>query len=80
MDEVSKSGVLIDVCPRCRGVWLDRGELNRLLEGAREYSRKYEEYYEDHRYKHDYDRHKHDYDYKRHKKRGLFEYLGDIFD
>jgi len=30
MDEVKKSGVLIDVCPRCKGVWLDRGELTRL--------------------------------------------------
>ena len=25
-------GVDIDQCPRCRGVWLDRGELDRILE------------------------------------------------
>ena len=25
-------GVEIDVCPRCRGVWLDKGELDRILE------------------------------------------------
>ena len=25
-------GIEIDVCPRCRGVWLDRGELDKLLE------------------------------------------------
>jgi Zn-finger nucleic acid-binding protein len=24
--------VEIDVCPRCRGVWLDRGELDKLVE------------------------------------------------
>lgn len=24
-------GIEVDVCPRCRGVWLDRGELERLL-------------------------------------------------
>jgi Zn-finger nucleic acid-binding protein len=26
-----RMGVEIDYCPRCRGVWLDRGELDRLL-------------------------------------------------
>ena len=25
-------GVEVDVCPRCRGLWLDRGELERLLD------------------------------------------------
>jgi Zn-finger nucleic acid-binding protein len=25
-------GIEVDVCPRCRGVWLDRGELQRLLD------------------------------------------------
>ena len=27
-----RGGIEIDVCPRCRGVWLDRGELDRLVE------------------------------------------------
>ena len=27
-----RHGIQIDVCPRCRGVWLDRGELDKLLE------------------------------------------------
>jgi hypothetical protein len=27
--------VQIDVCPKCRGVWLDRGELEKLLHSAR---------------------------------------------
>lgn len=26
----NRLGVEIDVCPRCRGVWLDRGELDKL--------------------------------------------------
>ncbi|MBW3614395.1 MAG: zf-TFIIB domain-containing protein [Actinobacteria bacterium] len=26
-----RQGVEIDYCPRCRGVWLDRGELDKLL-------------------------------------------------
>lgn len=29
-----RSGVEIDFCPRCRGVWLDRGELDKILERA----------------------------------------------
>jgi len=29
-----RSGVEIDYCPRCRGVWLDRGELDKILDRA----------------------------------------------
>ncbi len=25
MDEVPRSGVMVDVCPKCKGIWLDRG-------------------------------------------------------
>jgi Zn-finger nucleic acid-binding protein len=28
-------GVEIDYCPQCRGVWLDRDEIDRLLEAER---------------------------------------------
>ena len=31
---VHRQGVEIDGCPTCRGVWLDRGELDKLLERA----------------------------------------------
>lgn len=27
-----RHGVEIDACPRCRGVWLDRGELDKILQ------------------------------------------------
>ena len=27
-----RQGVEIDYCPRCRGVWLDRGELDKIIE------------------------------------------------
>ena len=30
--ERDRTGVRIDVCPACRGVWLDRGELEKLIE------------------------------------------------
>ena len=26
-----KKGIEIDYCPECRGIWLDRGELDKLL-------------------------------------------------
>ena len=42
-----RQGVEIDYCPRCRGVWLDRGELDKIiersLEGATSSGRKREE-------------------------------------
>ena len=34
-----RQGVEIDYCPQCRGVWLDRGELDKIIErGAQEYA------------------------------------------
>ena len=71
-----RSGVEIDYCPQCRGVWLDRGELDKIIErsgavtpppppqAARVYP---EEAYEE-----DYDR--------RPRKRKKRDGLGDIFD
>ncbi len=29
-----RQGIEIDYCPRCRGVWLDRGELDKIIERA----------------------------------------------
>jgi uncharacterized protein len=29
-----RQGVEIDYCPKCRGVWLDRGELDKIIERA----------------------------------------------
>jgi len=29
-----RSGIEIDYCPTCRGVWLDRGELDKIIERA----------------------------------------------
>jgi Zn-finger nucleic acid-binding protein len=42
MQEVRRNEVQIDVCPKCRGVWLDRGELEKLLHTAREVEADYE--------------------------------------
>jgi Zn-finger nucleic acid-binding protein len=29
-----RAGIEIDYCPECRGVWLDRGELDKILDRA----------------------------------------------
>ncbi|GAA3594349.1 zf-TFIIB domain-containing protein [Klugiella xanthotipulae] len=29
-----RNGIEIDYCPQCRGVWLDRGELDKIIERA----------------------------------------------
>lgn len=33
-----RHGVEIDYCPTCRGVWLDRGELDKMLERSESWS------------------------------------------
>jgi len=32
MQETNREGVLMEVCPQCGGVWLDRGELETFME------------------------------------------------
>ena len=36
MQTLNRNGVEFDMCPACRGVWLDRGELEKLMQGARD--------------------------------------------
>jgi Zn-finger nucleic acid-binding protein len=75
-----RSGVEIDYCPNCRGIWLDKGELDKIIERSAEhyhgkgmqetpardphYNKEHDHYY-----------HKDKYHYK--KKKG---FLGDLFD
>lgn len=88
MHEVSKQGVLIDVCPQCRGVWLERGELEKILSAGRSFYPDYDETYGEkkrNRYpedaRHDHDHNEHDYKHKKHhKKKSFFNMLEDIFD
>ena len=32
LKEIERSGVMVDICPSCKGVWLDRGEIDKLIE------------------------------------------------
>ena len=39
MQTLDRNGVQFDMCPTCRGVWLDRGELEKLMASAAEEGR-----------------------------------------
>ena len=36
MTTVERAGVQFDMCPQCRGVWLDRGELEKLMAASQD--------------------------------------------
>ena len=68
-----RQGIEIDYCPQCRGVWLDRGELDKLIEKSTSpVSRLAIRPEEDRDSKDDYRK---DYSYKRKK-----SFLSEIFD
>lgn len=75
-----RQGIEIDYCPKCRGVWLDRGELDKIIErsGATEQPRNDSDYRRDRdeRYQSRDEHYSQGYGHK--KKRGGF--LGDLFD
>lgn len=72
-----RQGIEIDYCPNCRGVWLDRGELDKIIDRSVKEETpvaKQQERYSDDRYRREGDYHK----YGHKKKREGF--LGDLFD
>ena len=74
-----RQGIEIDYCPQCRGVWLDRGELDKIIERTNEPSeRKRSDHDDDHRSRdaHSSDKYSND-PHKRHKKKSM---LDDLFD
>ncbi|MCC6898357.1 MAG: zf-TFIIB domain-containing protein [Polyangiaceae bacterium] len=66
--ERERDGVTIDICASCRGIWLDRGELEKLIARA---SAALDEAppSSDHRHRPG-----------QRRKRSWFESLGDVFD
>lgn len=76
-----RQGIEIDYCPECRGVWLDRGELDKIIERTNEPIPEQRKQYDD-----DDDNRsqgkrmtgKDEQDYARtHKKKSI---LGELFD
>jgi Zn-finger nucleic acid-binding protein len=70
----NKNGVEIDHCPRCRGVWLDRGELEKITSMQNRYD---DDHYRKYHYGKDYDDDDDYYHRRKHKKKSFF---GDMFD
>ena len=91
-----RQGIEIDYCPQCRGVWLDRGELDKLIEGAAQASpvaqtpqpprQTYQQppapqRYDDPGYRPQHNIHdSDDPSYKHYKKKKKGGFLGDLFD
>ncbi len=67
-----RSGIEIDYCPDCRGVWLDRGELDKIIERSTQNVKTSQDDMFDGK---PYQSKDNDYRYK--KKKGL---LGELFD
>ena len=80
-----RQGVEIDYCPACRGVWLDRGELDKIIERSASYSqqpdtdfnREHSNQYREQRPQSGQHGHYNDPHYKGKKKKG---FLSDFFD
>lgn len=80
-----RQGIEIDYCPTCRGVWLDRGELDKLIETNESADTHNQQTIPQVRYQeprqqqnqrlNDYD--DHSYSHKKRKKESL---LGELFD
>ncbi|MFH1147656.1 MAG: zf-TFIIB domain-containing protein [Pseudomonadota bacterium] len=73
-----RQGIEIDYCPKCRGVWLDRGELDKIIERSNSPVTESEPRYADEHgsKQHSHGSRDHEY-YKKKKKGGL---LGELFD
>ncbi|TAH42431.1 MAG: hypothetical protein EYC69_05730 [Bacteroidetes bacterium] len=80
-----RNNIEIDYCPECRGVWLDRGELDKIIErsneslnpSSKEYRRDHDSAYKTKDYI-DMIKHRSDDKYHGHKRRKSF--LGELFD
>lgn len=68
-----RSGIEIDYCPDCHGIWLDRGELDKIIERS---SQNVQNFKQDN-YTENRKHFSHDKEYCHRKKKGL---LGDLFD
>ncbi len=55
MRSYERNGVLVDQCAECRGIFLDRGELEQLLDEERGHERRDERHPDHHDHDHDHD-------------------------
>lgn len=72
-----RKGVEIDYCPKCRGVWLDRGELDKIIEKSATATETVPPVQQSHHQQPQYNT-QHNTQYKTHKRRKSF--LEELFD
>ncbi|WP_151194441.1 zf-TFIIB domain-containing protein [Cysteiniphilum sp. JM-1] len=79
-----RDNVEIDYCPSCRGIWLDRGELDKIIErNSAHIARTYRPNDDQHNEK---DRKRYDHEFEgsnahnTHKKKKKSSFLGELFD
>lgn len=86
-----RQGIEIDYCPDCRGIWLDRGELDKIIEksagdfptGSHKQDYYKREHHGEHHHDHEHDDHDSAFDPKTGRKKrreGPLGFLGDLFD
>jgi Zn-finger nucleic acid-binding protein len=82
---MERQGVELDYCPECRGIWLDRGELEKLIErsytpaASPAYS-EHQEHSGEYRQQYKENRHHDDHDYGHDGQRRKKSWLSEIFD
>ena len=77
-----RQGIEIDYCPQCRGVWLDRGELDKVIERSVEVSPGQRDNYESRDYSSE---HRPSQGYREPHREGHYKkkregFLSDLFD
>jgi len=87
LDEKDRDGVTIDVCTSCRGIWFDRGEVEKLIARTTAEIEQVDRGYvgpsrepEPPRQYRERDSDHDDYRRRHPRKRSWMESLGDIFD
>lgn len=74
-----RSGIEIDYCPQCRGVWLDRGELDKIIDRSASESISHQKHSNVEKEKY-YDKGKHTESEKYYNQKKRKSFLGDLFD
>ena len=73
-----RQGIEIDYCPKCRGVWLDRGELDKIIERSHARQNDLHGRPPEHHYGHPGKEQYHGaYEYKKRRKKSFLEELFD---
>ena len=73
MQQMQRYETSIDYCPSCRGIWLDRGEIDKITQIQSEYR---DEHYNKYHYRNgEYD----DYYHNNNDKWGRRGFFGDLF-